>query len=69
MYEKCILPFGCIRFFMLKLRDYFYDLLKDLLLLECYFTLNNAEIVHVNCLYLTSLTDMYYSYISSLMLC
>lgn len=54
---------------MFKLRDYFYDLLKDLLLLECYFILNNVEIVYVNCLYLIFLIDMYYSYISFLMLC
>lgn len=33
------------------------------------FYVDNTEIVHVKCLYLTSLTDMYYSYLSSLMLC
>lgn len=52
IYESCILNFGFVRFFRLKIRD--------LLLLHYYFTIENTEIVHVNCLYPITLFVMYY---------
>lgn len=42
----------------------YYDLKRDVMLVEYYFTIENTEIVHVD----WYISDMYYSYFSSLML-